>query len=194
MRSRVYGITKDLVIIFFFGGCFFALTHNPVVRPTPTIIPGEWSIELRQMPLALGIAGHNYLALRNGEGVIVSQLHGLPTDIITGEWKYVGRNKTDVLKVWEFEENNPNEELGRGGGVALITTNEPEVKELWRKAKYCGDELNVQQLPYPPFGVSLREDTRNSNSVAYTLTACMGLAAKHIGLFTPGWGVNLLEN
>ncbi|MBP6888077.1 MAG: hypothetical protein KBC21_00055 [Candidatus Pacebacteria bacterium] len=194
MRSRLYGVTKDVAIIFFFLVCFFVLTHNPMVRPEPKKALGTWSIELRQRPLALGIAGHNYLMLRNEQGEVVAQLHGLPTDTVTGAWKYIGRNKTDVLRVWEFDKENPNKELENGYGISLIATSQIEALRLWEKAQTCAIKVDLLYLPYPPFGISFRKDTENSNSVAYTLATCMGLATKHIGLFTPGWGKDLLEN
>lgn len=194
MKSRVYGITKDVVIIVISIFLFFGLTHNSVVRPKPQLTPGKWSIELRQRPLALGIAGHNYLVLRNEKGEVVSQLHGLPTDTSTRAWKYVGRNKTDVLRVWEFTKGSEAEELAKGYGISLVTTDEATAALLWNKAKVCGDQIDLLYLPYPPFGIAFRKDTENSNSVAYTLAQCMNLATKHIGLFTPGWGRNLLNS
>jgi hypothetical protein len=194
MKSRIYGVTKDILVIAFFVFLFFGLTHNPIVRPKaePELTKGKWNIELRQRPLALGVAGHNYLVLRNTEGEIVAQFHGLPTDEETGEWKYVGRNKTDILHVWEFGPESKDSDLVSGYGITLSSGDKVKIMALWEEARICGTKINLLYLPYPPFGVSLRKDTENSNSVAYTLVNCMGLASKHIGLFTPGWGKNLL--
>lgn len=193
MRSRIYGITKDIVIIFLFALLVYGATHNSIVRPKEIIPKGSWSIELRQRPLVMGIAGHNYIALRNDAGNIVGQLHGLPMDTETGEWKYVGRKKTDILRVFEFDEKNNNTDLMLGYGVILMTTNHEQVIAVWKKAQKCKDEINTLSLPYPPFGISLQDDTENSNSVAYTLLKCMNLDSPHLGLFTPGWGKNLLK-
>ncbi len=195
MRSRIYGITKDIVIILSFCLLFLALTHNPIVRPTPRLdtTKGSWTIELQQKPLALGIAGHNYLVLRNSTGEVVSQLHGLPTDEQTGAWKYLGRSKTDILRVWEFGSESNTTDLNSSYGIVLIAGDRSEMSSLWAKASACGEKINLLHLSYPPFGVSLRQDTENSNSVAYTLVNCMGLTSKHLGLFTPGWGKDLLE-
>jgi hypothetical protein len=193
MRSRIYGVIKDLAIIFLFAFGFFILTHNPIVRPEPEITKGSWTIELRQRPLALGIAGHNYLIIRNNKGEIESQLHGLPTDTTTREWKYVGRNKSDILRVWEFGPDSKNSDIASGYGIVLSSGDHTEMVSRWSKARACSYQINNLVLPYPPFGISLRDDTANSNSVAYTLAQCMNLATKHIGLFTPGWGNNLLS-
>lgn len=193
MSPKIYGVAKDVVIIIFFCAIFYAVTHNPLVRPSPITSNEHWSIELHQKPLALGIAGHNYLVLRSDEGKVIFTLHGLPTDKNTGEWKYVGRDKQDVLKVWEFGEGDDNEMRTGSYGVSLLTTSKDEATSRWAEAKECGKMIDEKSIPYPPFGVALRKDTENSNSVAYTLASCMHLKTSHVGLFTPGWGKNLLE-
>lgn len=194
MKSRLYGIIKDVLIIAFFSAVFYVLTHNPLVRPEPLISKGLWSIELHQKPLALGIAGHNYLVLRDDEGKILFTLHGLPTDESTGKWKYVGRTKQDILKVWKFGEDDEGGMRAASYGVSLLKTNKEEAVSRWIQAEECGKMIDAKSIPYPPFGVALRKDTENSNSVAYTLASCMNLKTSHVGLFTPGWGKNLLEN
>lgn len=193
MKSRVYGVIKDIIIIATFSGLFYILTHNPLVRPQPFLTAGSWSIELHQKPLVLGIAGHNYLVLRDDNGKILFTLHGLPTDEATGEWKYVGRSKKDILKVWEFGAEDGEGMQTGSYGVSLLKTNKEEALTRWVQAEECGKMIDVLSIPYPPFGVSLRKDTENSNSVAYTLASCMNLKTSHVGLFTPGWGKNLLE-
>lgn len=194
MKSRAAGTIKDILIVAFFFVIFYALTHNSHVRPQPITSQGEWSIELHQKPLALGVAGHNYLVLRNDEGEIISTLHGLPTDEATGDWKYVGKNKKDILKVWEFGAKDDEGMRIGSYGVSLVKTNKEEAISRWVQAQQCGEMIDALSIPYPPFGVSFRKDTENSNSVAYTLASCMNLKTSHVGLFTPGWGKNLLEN
>lgn len=193
MKSRLYGIIKDVIIIGLFSILFYTLTHNPLVRPEPLVSSGLWSIELHQKPLALGIAGHNYLVLRDDAGNVLFTLHGLPTDKRTGKWKYVGRNKEDILKVWEFGEEDEGEMTTASYGVSLLTTDKEEAVSRWAQAEECGKMIDIKSIPYPPFGIALRKDTENSNSVAYTLASCMNLKTSHVGLFTPGWGKNLLE-
>ncbi len=172
---------------------FYILTHNSITYPRPVKTDGLYSIQLMQYPLVLGIAGHNYLTLRDDKNTILKELHGLATDRTTNTWKYMGRNSSDVLKVWEFSSISKYVIQKSYAGVVLHTGTKEDVETIWNKALICKDTINAKNIPYPPFGVNVRGDTENSNSVAYTLTLCMGLSTKHIGLFTPGSTRNLLK-
>jgi hypothetical protein len=188
---------KDLLLIALFGATFYILTHNPITHPNLPVISGKWSIQLMQQPIILGIAGHNYVVLRDVHNVIVDELHGLATDATTGEWKTIGRDKTDKLKVFEFNSpryNDPRYFVAQKkyAGILLYEGDESSVKEKWKMALSCKEEINALNLPYPPYGVAIGHETENSNSVAYTLTRCMNLDAEHLGLITPGWGKDLL--
>ncbi|MFA5131740.1 MAG: hypothetical protein WC444_00225 [Candidatus Paceibacterota bacterium] len=184
---------KDLGWSVVFLLCAYAITHNPIVRPIPQPVPGDWSIQLMQHPLFFGFAGHNYLALKDQNGDIVKELHGLATNTTTGQWKYVGTRATDTLQVWEFD--SPRYYLAEKTfpGIILTEGKDADMKNHWTNALACKDPLNEKKIPYPPFGVNMNGDTENSNSVAYTLTLCMGLDARHVGLLTPGETVNLLK-
>lgn len=184
---------KDLIFLGLFLMAFYILTHNSIAYPRPVRTEGLYSIRLMQYPLVLGIAGHNYLTLRDDKNTIVKELHGLATDRTTNTWKYMGRNSSDVLKVWEFSSISKYVIQKSYAGVVLHTGAKEDVEIIWNKALICKDIINAKNIPYPPFGVNVRGDTENSNSVAYTLTLCMGLSTKHIGLFTPGSTRNLLE-
>ncbi len=145
-----------------------------------------------QHPLFFGLAGHNYLVVRNQDGDIVSELHGLATDTTTKKWKYVGMKSSDVLQVWKFD--GPRYYLAEKGfsGILLNQGTQGEVESIWEKTTDCITLINAQNIPYPPFGVKVSGETENSNSVAYTLALCMGLDARHIGILTPGETKNLL--
>jgi hypothetical protein len=184
---------KDAIISAVFILALYAITHNPIVRPVPSPIFGNWSIQYMQHPLLLGFAGHNFLSLRDGEGRVISELHGLATDTDTGNWKYVGTDPKDVLHVWEFENGKYYLSGKTYPGIVLMQGKKEEVAKRWQEALACEGPINDQHIPYPPYGVRLRNETINSNSVAYTLAACMGLDTKHLGLWTPGSTVNLLE-
>lgn len=184
---------KDLILLGLFLMAFYILTHNSITYPRPVKTEGLYSIQLMQYPLVLGIAGHNYLVLRDDKNTIIKELHGLATDEITNTWKYMGRNANDKLKVWEFSSISKYVIQKSYAGVVLHTGTKEDVETTWNQALMCKDKINVKNIPYPPFGVNVRGDTENSNSVAYTLTLCMGLSTKHIGLFTPGSTRNLLE-
>lgn len=184
-------ITRDFlwssIVIF----TMYGITHNPVVRPMPEATPGLWSIQFMQHPLIFGLTGHNYLALRDENGDIVSELHGLATDT-AGKWKYIGSSPTDTLQVWQFP--NPRYYLAekKFPGIILKEGNREELYSIWSQAAACKTEINAKNIPYPPYGFSIKNETTNSNSVAYTLAACMGLPTRHIGVFTPGATMNLL--
>ncbi len=195
MQQKIFTarFVKDLILIAVFSATFYTLTHNPLTHPIPEEVKGVWSIQLMQHPLVFGIAGHNFLTLRNEKNDIVEELHGLATDATTGDWKYVGNTSTDQLRVWEFNGSRAYVTQKNYAGTVLFKGNKTEAVTLWRKALTCKKEINDLGLPYPPYGVNVRGDTENSNSVAYTLTLCMGLDAEHLGLVTPGWGKNLLE-
>lgn len=146
-----------------------------------------------QHPLVFGLAGHNYLVLRNSDRTIVRELHGLATDREKGTWKYIGAKSTDVLQVWEFDSPRNYQAEKRFPRIILAQGSEQAMYALWAQAGSCKDRINTKNTPYPPLGFSLRNETENSNSVAYTLAKCMGQEVEHLGLFTPGSKTDLLQ-
>lgn len=194
MRLFTRQFVKDLFTIALFLGGFYLLVNNPITHPKTVEKYGVWSIQLMQQPIVFGIAGHNFLTLRDEKNTIVGELHGLATNAKTGAWKYVGTHATDKLNVWYFK--NPNEYITQKSysGILLFEGEQDSVLKLWNKALVCKEKINERELLYPPYGVKVSGDTENSNSVAYTLTLCMGLDAEHLGLITPGWGRNLLDS
>ncbi len=192
--NKMFRIIKDVLIVLFSIIVFYTVTHNPITHPKAEGKRGVWSIELHQHPLVLGIAGHNYLALRDDRGVVEYELHGLPTDTRTGSWKYVGRSEYDMLKVWEFSTSTERKAKNTPQvSTVLLSADRDTVLALWNDARVCGARIDTLHLPYPPFGVSFKEDTRNSNSVAYTLSLCMNINPHRLGLLTPGWEMDLLS-
>lgn len=196
MLARLFPnrIVKDAVFSFFILFFLYTITHNEIVSPRPrATAPGNWSIQKMQHPLLFGFAGHNYLALRDPLGDIVYEMHGLATDDTTGTWKYVGTDKDDYLKVWEFEEPRDYFAEKAYPGVVLIEGPEEEMLPLWDRVRECGNKINSLNLKYPPLGIQLNGETINSNSVAYTLSMCIGKDARKIGIFTPGENRNILK-
>jgi hypothetical protein len=185
---------KDLSFSVVFVLFIYAITHNPITHPTPKPKSGNWSIQLMQQPLLFGLAGHNYLVLRDDNGTIKKEIHGLATDVGTHTWKYVGIKQSDLLHVWEF--NGPHFYLAEKNfpGIILHEGDMDDVMDVWGKGESCIEPINNLHLSYPPLGVTLKGDTENSNSVAYTVTLCMGLDQEHLGLITPGDRKNLLES
>jgi hypothetical protein len=195
MLQKIFAnqFTKDSFYSLIFLLAVYGITHNPIVRPIPTPIPGHWSIQLMQHPLIFGLAGHNYLALRDENGNVVEELHGLATDTYTKQWKYIGTKPTDKLQVWEFDNGRYYLAGKNFPGVIIDQGTQIDVLSLWSKALACKDSINQENISYPPYGVSFRSETTNSNSVAYTLAKCMGFDTRHIGIWTPGETMNLLQ-
>lgn len=191
MKIFTKRFTKDLFLLALFGVLFYFLTHNSIAYPTPTTHVGVWSIEKLQKPLVFRIAGHNFFALRNAEGKIVSELHGLATDEKTNTWTYVGTGMGELLKVWEFDTSIFGTTHTMLPGIVIQEGDEESIRALWNKAKLCGEKINKKNIVYPPLGMSMYE-TKNSNAVAYTLSTCMGIQSKRIGIIVPGEQTNLL--
>jgi hypothetical protein len=42
---------------------------------------GNYTIEFRQYPIVLNLAGHNYVVLKDGQGNVVREIHGLAADV-----------------------------------------------------------------------------------------------------------------
>ncbi len=147
-----------------------------------------------QHPLVLGIAGHNFLVLKDNQNEIVEELHGLATNATTQEWKYIGNDKSDLLQVWKFK--GPRSYIAEKSyaGIVLYEGSKDSVLHVWARGDACKNKINKLHLFYPPYGVNVSGDTENSNSVAYTMSLCMELNPKRLGLITPGWGKNLLDN
>lgn len=188
-RQFVRDLIWGTVILFI----LYALVHNPLTRPKARATEGNWSIHFMQHPLVFGLAGHNYLALYDAKGTIVAELHGLATDPTTGEWRYIGTRSTDLLKVWEFDASKYYLAAKNLPGLVLAEGTMENVASLWNKARACKEPINERSISYPSFGFSIKNETINSNSVAYTLTKCMGLDTRHIGLITPGSKLDLLN-
>lgn len=184
--------TKDLLWSIVFIACLYGIIHNPYTRPIPQALPGNWSIQMMQNPLVFGVAGHNYLALKDTDGLIVTELHGLATDMNRRMWKHIGTNSNDRLQVWKFDGTIYDQYDTSHPGVILFEGNEVETRKIWSLGEACIESINAKNIGYPPYGISLQKETENSNSVAKTLAYCMGFDTQHIGLITPGSGVNLL--
>ena len=189
LKKSTQDVLLSVAIIF----SLYGVTHNSFTQPTPQPLPGNWSVQLMQHPLLFGIAGHNYLVLKDQNGDVIKEFHGLATDPETKQWKYVGTQDTDLLQVWEFDGGREYEANKRIPGIILYEGDGTTTRNLWYKADVCKLEINKELRNYPPLGFSFKKETENSNSVAYTLALCMGVDPKHLGLITPGSKKNLLD-
>jgi hypothetical protein len=186
-------LIKDGTLSLVFVLCIYVITHNEITHPTPRPQKGNWSIQKMQHPLFFGLAGHNYLVIRDPVGDIVYEIHGLATDSKKGTWKYIGTDSSDLLKVWEFNEPRDYYAEKKYPGIILAEGNKEDMLALWEKARSCKESINAKTFYYPPYGFSLENQTTNSNSVAYTITKCMNIGGRRIGIITPGEEIDLLE-
>lgn len=150
---------------------------------------GDYSIVKAQLPV-LGLGGHNLLVLLDPDGNVVAELDGEAADA-NGNSKPIGYLPSDRLLV--------NEHIGGKEGfyspdldkTTIASGDQKTIMNFWNAAKAARDQINRLSLQYPAFGFG-----NNSNSVASTLIAAMGLNDAPIpGLprLTPGAGSILLE-
>jgi hypothetical protein len=182
-------IIKSIVVLF----VLYFIINNPITHPIPTPHDGNWSISLMQHPLLFGIAGHNYLVLKDDSGAIKKEMHGLATNPTTGAWRYVGADSDDILQAWIFSGSKNYSANKKMPGVLLYEGNYINTITHWGKGEACVEKINSLHISYPPLGISIKGETENSNSVAYTLTKCMELPESNLGWFTPGSKKDLLE-
>jgi hypothetical protein len=182
-------ILKSIAVLF----VLYFIINNPIAHPIPAPHEGNWSISLMQHPLLFGIAGHNYLVLKDDRGTVKKEMHGLATDPNTGAWKYVGADPSDILQAWKFDGPKTYTANKTTPGALLFDGNYVDTITHWNKGEACVEKINNLHISYPPLGVSIKGETENSNSVAYTLTKCMDLPYKDIGWITPGSKKDLLN-
>jgi hypothetical protein len=186
-------IVKDLFWSTLFIIAVYFIIHNPIVRPIPKLQTGVWIIEKMQHPILFGLAGHNYLVLKNQNGDVISELHGLATDTTTGKWKRMGTTGKETLKVWEFDKSIYDTEEKNFPGIVISIGDKNLIENTWQNIKNCASQINNENIKYSRFGFNIKGGTNNSNSVAYTLSQCIGINTRHLGLITPGDGKNLLQ-
>jgi len=147
----------------------------------------QFTIEMVQGSLIGGVAGHNFLRLKNGQGQVIGELHGLATGLdnepITIGWAPWHKLKFYADRRWTGSTT---------GQATLFTGTEAQAEAMWERAELAGRLMNDQNLSYSMFGFSIFSQTKNSNAVASTLIAAMGLNEPLLSnALTPGTG-NLL--
>ncbi|WP_301182350.1 calcium-binding protein [Stenotrophomonas sp. VV52] len=153
-----------------------------------------YSIEIVTLPIVnvpgIGeIAGHNFIRMRDPNGNILGEMHGLATGT-DGKIKPMGYLPSDRLVTYDYysydqfysQPGQPSQTLFEGS-LSDVTTK-------WQSAMNAMDQMNSMDLGYPPGGVL----GPNSNSVANTLVNAMGLQAGDFeNLITPFDDVDLLN-
>lgn len=131
------------------------------------------SIEFAQLPIVVGMAGHNFIALRSSGGHLLAEMHGLATGA-DGRIKPIGWLRSDRLLVYE----RPLAFFDRPGIVRcpVFSGTAEQASALWARARMAMHLLNERNGPYPVLGFNLFSAAENSNAAASTLMAAMGLA------------------
>ncbi len=133
---------------------------------------GLYQIVERQLPLLGGISGHNLLAVLDPNGNVVFELNGFATDP-NGEPAALGIGWLPLyhrLRVFNETELSTFNLSDPGTEVTLFTGSLQQVTLRWSAALDAAIAINAKNFFYPPIGLG-----DNSNSVASTLIAAMGL-------------------
>lgn len=136
---------------------------------------GDWQIELRQRPIAH--RGHAFLALVH-KGEIVSELHGLGYSRHTGDPQMLA---TDGANLRGVEARPDRLKDTKSIGVVKAGSKE-EIESIWAKGVAAASAITAGNLDYKAHDPSYELGTdggqiQNSNSVAYTISKAMGVAA-----------------
>lgn len=147
----------------------------------------QYSIEARSLGV-VGVASHNFLVLRDGEGRAVAELHGLATDRKTGEFIPIGTDEEKhSLRVWHFAHDaDYAKSIGAKANSAtfiqdgqdhktMLTAGKEEVMDRWNAAVAAKEPLNALDRDYPSYGFKTSGDTVNSNAAYRTLSEIMGV-------------------
>lgn len=165
---------------------------------------GNWRIELKYLPI--GHRGHAFLALIDGKGKTVGELHGLGFSKHTGKQMTIAEDGADLRGV--DHKSRPRRESPIGGEklrVATVSSGaQEEMERIWAKGAAAVDAINKEKFDYKSHDPSYEFGTdggqiQNSNSVAFTLGKAMGLDMDRaildagMGRRFSGWGRDLLD-
>jgi hypothetical protein len=126
-----------------------------------------WQIVMAQLPLAFGLAGHNFLVLLDGNAHVVSEINGLAIGR-NGSVRAIGWRPGDRLQV--VVSSSSCYYRATSGQAVLYVGPRQAAMRLWLKAEEKACAINALALKYPFLGCG-----KNSNSVASTLIHAMGL-------------------
>ena len=146
----------------------------------------RYSIEARSYNL-VGIASHNFWVLRDNNGQVVSQLHGLATDRKKNNFKPIGYFK-DRLGFYEFKtiRNDPTFISKKQRSIIIYQGCKNDILVHWNKAASQITHLNHRDLNYSLFGIFGFPIT-NSNSAYHLFSQLMGFECCHFsGILEPG--------
>ena len=164
----------------------------------------DWRIELKSHPIFH--RGHAFLALIDGDDRIVGELHGLSYSKHTDEQMMVGMDGADLRGV----PTGPGEPSPIGGEKILLGElrrgSKEEIERIWANGVAAANAITENRFDYKAHDPSYEAGTdggqiQNSNSVAYTISKAMGLAAdanrvlreKNENRRFSGWDRDLLD-
>lgn len=164
----------------------------------------DWRIELMSHPIFH--RGHAFLALVDGNGRIAGELHGLSYSKHTGKPTMAGMDGADLQGV----ATGPGEPSPIGGEKILIGElrrgSKEEIERIWAKGVAASNAITEKKFDYKAHDPSYELGTdggqiQNSNSVAYTISKAMGVAAdadrvlqeKNESRRFSGWNRDLLD-
>lgn len=143
-------------------------------------------IEARSYGLG-GIASHNFWVLRDAQGSVIAQLHGLATDRNSNQFKPIGYFN-DRLGFYEFKaaENHPTFISTKQRSVSIYQGKKEDVLMRWNNAACEINRLNEMDLDYSPLGI-LGLPIVNSNSAFHLFAKLMEIPCyRFSGVLEPG--------
>lgn len=160
----------------------------------------QYQIEARSHAIA-GLWSHNFWALRHPNGEVMAELHGLATDRVTLRTATIGTSNRHSLRAWHFAVEKHHAEVGVIGyqvttgylyqegqtRKVVLSGDSGNILPRWRAAVKSIGLINDMNLDYPPGGIKVIGNTKNSNSMFTTFGDLMGLSRFSFwGVFEPG--------
>jgi hypothetical protein len=166
----------------------------------------QYSIDARSLVVA-GVASHDFLVLRDGEGRALAELHGLATDRKTGQGIAIGTDEAQhSLRIWHFaHDSSYAKSIGAQADGStfiaegqdhktMLVADKQEVLSRWNAAVAAKEPLNALDLNYPNYGFRMSGDTVNSNSAYRTLSEIMGVPVHDFpGRLEPGLDNRMID-
>jgi hypothetical protein len=150
---------------------------------------GYYRIVEAQRPIVLGLAGHDLIAVLNPSGQVIQEFDGLATSA-NGQIKPIGYLPSDTLHVYPFD-SQEYYNTSEPQSTLVAATNYAQLTPYINAMTTCMNDMNALNLSYPFLGLGA-----NSNSVASTMVACMGVPEPSLvgsAPITPGVGTLLLS-
>lgn len=146
----------------------------------------KYSIEAASYSI-MGLGSHNFWVLKDSNGKIISELHGLAVSRTTGKPVAVGTSADHSIRMYTMQAGNLSGMYSSDNAHRVYLGPAEEVMARWNNAIAAQKTINDQDLDYTPYGFSIFGDTINSNSVYSTLGELMGVTPYNfIGKKEPG--------